>query len=462
MASSLPAIPSFSSTRFRYSAAAVSLPGGFVVSMRNSASKCPVVSPERLAPIDRVRPLIGQASSGKSRRQTHTRQHHSQDVSSLRMDRPRSLRQRFASSFAGRRTHPADMWGYLTPSGKGIGTWVAAKLHAIPLAIRLMPTRRRWPDMPGHERYRQFRQPVSHNHAGCQVSSRLLCLRLHDLLLSSSAALADPQDDKKSDHEPANQAYLREHYTKYEYRIPMRDGMKLFTAVYVPKDESQRYPILLTRTPYSVQPYGVDQYPSRPRPVAAVRQGGVHLRLPGRARPVDVGRRVRQHAAAQRRRRTGRRTSTRAATPSTPSTGWSSTCRTTTARSGMWGISYPGFYTAAGMIDAHPALEGRLAAGAGHRLVHRRRLAPQRRVVPAARASTSWSTFGQPRPEPTKKSSQPFDHDTPDGYEFFLQHGPAGQRRREVLQGRGRLLERGDAARHLRRVLEGPRICGRT
>src|SRR6266550_1882268 len=49
-------------------------------------------------------------------------------------------------------------------------------------------------------------------------------------------------------------------YTKYEYRIPMRDGKKLFTAVYVPKDQGQPYPILLTRTPYSVQPYGVDQY----------------------------------------------------------------------------------------------------------------------------------------------------------------------------------------------------------
>src|SRR5947209_12356175 len=49
-------------------------------------------------------------------------------------------------------------------------------------------------------------------------------------------------------------------YTKYEYRIPMRDGVKLFTAVYVPKDTSQKYPILLTRTPYSVGPYGVDRY----------------------------------------------------------------------------------------------------------------------------------------------------------------------------------------------------------
>ncbi|MFM8395012.1 MAG: CocE/NonD family hydrolase, partial [Acidobacteriota bacterium] len=56
-------------------------------------------------------------------------------------------------------------------------------------------------------------------------------------------------------------ARVRERYTKYEYRIPMRDGARLFTAVYVPKDKSRPYPFLLTRTPYSIAPYGVESYP---------------------------------------------------------------------------------------------------------------------------------------------------------------------------------------------------------
>src|SRR5258708_26733000 len=58
--------------------------------------------------------------------------------------------------------------------------------------------------------------------------------------------------------------FVRENYTKYEYRIQMRDGVKLFTAVYVPKDvasDGRTYPMMMTRTPYSVRPYGVDQYP---------------------------------------------------------------------------------------------------------------------------------------------------------------------------------------------------------
>src|SRR5882724_2754086 len=61
---------------------------------------------------------------------------------------------------------------------------------------------------------------------------------------------------------PADAAYVKANYTKFEYKIPMRDGVKLFTCVYVPKDESQKFPIHLTRTPYSIAPYGVDSYRS--------------------------------------------------------------------------------------------------------------------------------------------------------------------------------------------------------
>ena len=63
-------------------------------------------------------------------------------------------------------------------------------------------------------------------------------------------------------------------YTKYEYRIPMRDGKRLFTAVYVPKDPSQSYPILLTRTPYNVKPYGADQYRENLGPTALFGKAG--------------------------------------------------------------------------------------------------------------------------------------------------------------------------------------------
>src|SRR5262249_37855431 len=54
--------------------------------------------------------------------------------------------------------------------------------------------------------------------------------------------------------------YIRENFTKQEQMIPMRDGVRLFTAIYMPKDTSKRYPILMMRTPYSVSPYGADKF----------------------------------------------------------------------------------------------------------------------------------------------------------------------------------------------------------
>src|SRR5215469_3707098 len=97
----------------------------------------------------------------------------------------------------------------------------------------------------------------------------LICLLLGFSLLAGVRAEAGqaPQEAPKED-------YVKAHYTKYEYRIPMRDGKRLFTSVYVPKDQSQRYPILMMRTPYSVRPYGVDQYRSDLGPSPHFRKSG--------------------------------------------------------------------------------------------------------------------------------------------------------------------------------------------
>jgi len=56
--------------------------------------------------------------------------------------------------------------------------------------------------------------------------------------------------------------FVKENYIKKEFRIRVRDGVRLFTSVYIPKDSSEKYPILMERTPYSVEPYGEDHYPA--------------------------------------------------------------------------------------------------------------------------------------------------------------------------------------------------------
>src|SRR5512135_677663 len=80
------------------------------------------------------------------------------------------------------------------------------------------------------------------------VLSALLALSLAPAALAAQAA-------------PADTGWFRTNYTKREVMIPMRDGVKLFTAIYVPKDTTRAHPFVMTRTPYSVGPYGVDRYP---------------------------------------------------------------------------------------------------------------------------------------------------------------------------------------------------------
>src|SRR5438270_14034820 len=68
-----------------------------------------------------------------------------------------------------------------------------------------------------------------------------------------------------------NTAFIKENYYKIERMIKMRDGKKLFTAIYIPKDSTQSYPFLIERTPYSCSPYGEQNYPGRigPDPLLA-------------------------------------------------------------------------------------------------------------------------------------------------------------------------------------------------
>ena len=117
--------------------------------------------------------------------------------------------------------------------------------------------------------------------------------------------LAAPPSHKAADNEDdaPTSAEIREHYTKHEYRIPMRDGIKLFTAVYIPKDTSQSYPFLIDRTPYSVAPYGVDHYPKRlgPSPVF-LRDAFIFVEQDVRGRYLSEGT-FRSHSAKDTRNR---------------------------------------------------------------------------------------------------------------------------------------------------------------
>jgi putative CocE/NonD family hydrolase len=236
-----------------------------------------------------------------------------------------------------------------------------------------------------------------------------LCLAI----VFSEVSLAQEQES------PAR--YVREHYTKQEQLIPMRDGIRLFTAIYTPKDSSQKYPILMTRSPYSVAPYGKEAYRGSLGPNHLLaKEGYIFVYQDVRGCYMSEGKFVNM------RPHIDKKTSSQDIDESSDTydtIDWLiKNVGNHNGRVGLWGISYPGFYSSAGMIDAHPAL---------------RAVSPQAPIADwffddfhhhgalfLPHAFNFLSTFGQPRPEPTSKTNSRFRHGTPDGYQFFLDLGP--------------------------------------
>src|ERR1700685_2245349 len=155
--------------------------------------------------------------------------------------------------------------------------------------------------------------------------------------------------------DPAQVAETKAHYTKYEYKIPMRDGVKLFTAVYIPKDQTRKYPILITRTPYSVRPYGEDQY--RPRLGQSPRydkSGYVFVFQDVRGCHASEGKfvNIRPYIPNKKDKEIDESSDTY------DTIDWLvKHVPNNNGNVGLMGISYPGFYSTCGLLDSHPALK---------------------------------------------------------------------------------------------------------
>ncbi|MGA7338381.1 MAG: CocE/NonD family hydrolase, partial [Candidatus Sulfotelmatobacter sp.] len=149
---------------------------------------------------------------------------------------------------------------------------------------------------------------------------------------------------------------IKEHYTKYEYRIPMRDGVHLFTSIYVPKDSSRTYPFLINRTPYSVAPYGVDLYRTRLGPSPDFDKAGyifVNQDVRGRYMSEGTFVEMRPHIDNKKSKQ-----DVDDSTDLYDTIDWLlKNVPNNNGNAGIWGISYPGFFTSASIIDSHPALK---------------------------------------------------------------------------------------------------------
>ena len=215
---------------------------------------------------------------------------------------------------------------------------------------------------------------------------------------------------------------VKANYTKTIYSIQMRDGVKLFTVVYAPKDESKKYPILFQRTPYGVGPYGPDDYKPQLGNNEMLQKSGyifVFQDVRGKYMSEGVFMDVRPFKPVKKGNKDIDESS-----DAYDSINWLiKNLKNNNGKVGMWGISYPGFYAAMGALSNHPNLVA---------------VSPQAPVMDwfagddfhhngaffLPHAFNFFSSFGKVRNSLTIESNPPFGHGTQDGYYFFKQMGP--------------------------------------
>ncbi|HTE33252.1 MAG TPA: CocE/NonD family hydrolase [Chryseolinea sp.] len=246
---------------------------------------------------------------------------------------------------------------------------------------------------------------------------KLLISMLFSIACLSVASAQDAKQDS---------VYMRMNYDKFEYQIPMRDGIKLFAVAYTPKDKTKKYPILLNRTCYNASRYGnfkTGSHPSR----FLVRDKYILVFQDVRGRYMSQG-----TFDNMRPNIPGNDVKNKTAIDESSDT-WDSidwmikNIKGNNGNVGMYGISYPGFYTAAALPDSHPALKAS---------------SPQAPISDfffddfhhqgafLESYTSAFSVFGYQKKEETRtdwftEESKRFGNDkVKDAYQFYLDKGP--------------------------------------
>jgi len=211
--------------------------------------------------------------------------------------------------------------------------------------------------------------------------------------------------------------FIRDNYEKSEYQIVMRDGVKLFTQVYAPKDQTKSHPILLQRTPYSCRPYGLTEYRRRigPNPYL-LRDGYIVVYQDVRGRYASEGKFVEMTPHLDKK-----------ATPKDideasdtyDTIDWLvKNIANNNGKVGQWGTSYPGFFASAGALSGHTALK---ASSPQAPMADLRRDDAFHNGAFMLAANFGFYPYFQDQSVPIKEDPEPyFEVKNPDGYDFFL------------------------------------------
>jgi putative CocE/NonD family hydrolase len=255
------------------------------------------------------------------------------------------------------------------------------------------------------------------------ISPLLLCLAV----LFAAARPAGAQ--------PATGQYIKDNYTRHDFQIPMRDGVKLYTIVYAPKDQAQKYPFLMMRTPYSIGPYpkNLHRFSLGPNNLFP-REGYIFVYQDVRGCWMSEGEFDNMRPIIPTKK-TDKDIDESSDTYDTIEY-LLKNVPNHNGKVGLYGISYPGFYSSAGMVQAHPALKA---------------VSPQAPIADwffddfhhhgaffLPHAFNFLAFFGQERPMPTsqRRLTRLFDYGTSDGYKFFLEMGPLKNADAKYYKGR--------------------------
>ncbi len=215
--------------------------------------------------------------------------------------------------------------------------------------------------------------------------------------------------------------YVQNNYTKTETTITMRDGVKLFTVIYAPKDTSKKYPILLQRTPYSCRPYGVDKFRKKIGPNKfLMKEGNIMVYQDVRGRWMSEGTYENMRAYIPNKKDS---TDIDESSDTYDTIDWLvKNVKNNNGNVGTWGISYPGFYATCSTIDAHPALKASSPQASIGDFFFDDFHHNGAYLLSYFRAT---SLFGTPKNKPTDTAWYKIpDLKTKDQYQFFLDAGP--------------------------------------
>jgi putative CocE/NonD family hydrolase len=218
----------------------------------------------------------------------------------------------------------------------------------------------------------------------------------------------------------ADSIWFANNYSKKEVYIPMRDGVKLFTAVYTPNNNDEKHPFLITRTPYSCAPYGEDKYTSlwSTYKLKYAKEGYVFVFQDVRGRYMSEG--VFEDVRPFNKNKKGKEIDE--ASDTYDMMDWLvKNVANNNGKAGVMGTSYPGFYSTMAALSNHPAIVA---------------VSPQAPVTDwfmgddfhhngaffMMDAFSFYPVFGKPHPKPTQNYGTGFSTSSKDNYAFYLKN----------------------------------------